>query len=454
MSYINKIKIILIKIKLFFNCNLNTSILGNTNNDKIKIILIKIKLFFNCKLNISILGNTNNVGMCLASSLAKDGHKITLFLTDNTIGNKVNRPNSLLKMKTNNFNFKIRDFSKTQFKNYLYKPNQLLERIFSKILKVDLFILIGLNNSLGVTMNVPYVSILLGSDLLYFANPNSICDITKEWSKNYLISKKGKQELQFYKNFIYNQRYGIKKAICYSFCFKDILSEAELILGEIRDKNKKRFNFATFAISEACNLKIKKKFSSNDEICILNGARIVISRKNKSIGQIDLKATEILINGFTKFVKKGGKGKLILFEKGASKDIEIAKNLIKSNGIKTSVRWLKELEISKFLKKIGEVDIVADQLGDSFPGLVTADALAIGTPVMANMRNSYFAKYFGEIIPGINVKSAEDIAINLNFYRKNKDLLKEISWKGKEFYFQNLSIDKIKSQLFSIIRNN
>ena len=100
---------------------------------KIKTILIKIKLFFNCKLNISILGNTNNVGMCLASSIAKDGHKITLFLTDNTIGNKVNRPDSLLKMKNNNFNFKIRDFSKTHFNDYLYNPNQLLERIFSKI---------------------------------------------------------------------------------------------------------------------------------------------------------------------------------------------------------------------------------------------------------------------------------------------------------------------------------
>ena len=66
-------------------------------------------------------------------------------------------------------------------------------------------------------------------------------------------------------------------------------------------------------------------------------------------------------------------------------------------GISERVTWLEEMRLSQFYEEMAAADLICDQFGSSFPGMVTTDAFALGRPVMANLRNEMVDTIFWTI---------------------------------------------------------
>jgi hypothetical protein len=78
------------------------------------------------------------------------------------------------------------------------------------------------------------------------------------------------------------------------------------------------------------------------------------------------------------------------------------------------ITWRGETTLREFYDAIGDADIVCDQFGDSFPGMVSVDAMARGVPVIANFRPDILGPLFPEPIAGCHAATAEEIAAQLH----------------------------------------
>ena len=110
-------------------------------------------------------------------------------------------------------------------------------------------------------------------------------------------------------------------------------------------------------------------------------------------------------------------------------DIKIIKNLIKQNDISNYIYWYEDKSLDDFIDFLSTADLVCDQFGDSFQGMVTTLAFALGRPVMAK-----FVKFKGfPIFPGLNVNSVDDVTQGLFFASNNRRHLDEIGKQSRLF---------------------
>ena len=125
------------------------------------------------------------------------------------------------------------------------------------------------------------------------------------------------------------------------------------------------------------------------------------------------------MNGFAEYLRAGGKGTLVLIKKGLH--VSHTKELAKSLGIAGDIEWMPELSLAEFYSQVREADVVCDQLGPSFPGMVGLDAMAMGRPVIANFRLDLLRPYFPEPWPVCHVESVDGIRdALLHLYRSPK----------------------------------
>ena len=188
----------------------------------------------------------------------------------------------------------------------------------------------------------------------------------------------------------------------------------------------------------------------NGKLTVLCGSRIVYRPEcNPTLGAIDFKGTDVLIRGFVKYCQQGGKGELRLPQKG--QDLDAAIELINDLGIADRITWLPEMALAKFYEEMVKADLICDQFGTSFPGMMTADAYALGRPVMANLRNEIFGQRFPEPLLGFDAKTPEEIANHLMIMEKDKDILIEMGHKSRTYAETYLSPVSMARQLLDKI---
>ncbi|QAZ69588.1 hypothetical protein C3Y92_20090 (plasmid) [Solidesulfovibrio carbinolicus] len=189
----------------------------------------------------------------------------------------------------------------------------------------------------------------------------------------------------------------------------------------------------------------------NERLTILCGCRIVYRPdKHPALGAIDFKGTDILIKGFAQYIRSGEQGILRLPRKG--QDLDAAITLISDLGIEKHIDWLDAMPLARFYQEMSAADLVCDQFGTSFPGMVTTDAFALGRPVMAKMRNEIFGKLFPEPLPGFDAVSPEQICEHLMAIRKDSDLLETVGQKSRNYAEKYLSPEAMAKNLLTTWR--
>lgn len=373
-------------------------------------------------LNIAIFGNINNYPLRLALALNSYGHNIKLILNSKEA---LHRPEFQYPNLKDNIpkGIEFFDFSYIEEIDYI-SESQTINKVINVLNNdTDFVILNDFGPSLYKYILAPYLVFLTGSDLSYLANFKSIELRTKSWSNTFKLSDKGLDQISKIRSYIKRQREGIYNAKLIYHMEKGLLPKSDILLKQIGVKKDK---IIFYQMSNLRDLDYLEQ-PQNNILTLISGARVNFKNRWKHSSESDMKGTNILLKGFSKFIRKGNKANLRLFEKG--QDLKEAKDIISKLKIEKNITWIKESSLSQFYKEISKADLICDQFANAFPGLVTLDAYAIGRPVLANFRNEVFRnKYIGGL-PGFDVKTSDDIYKKLVYITNNPKVLKS---KGKE----------------------
>lgn len=383
------------------------------------------------KLNIVMFGNINNWPFLLAKGLRLIGHNVTLIINRKET---MHRPEALHPKWKDSYPNWIVDCSYITDDDIIYKTpsiNQILNYLSQN---VDVVILNDIGPTLSSYVRSPHAVVLTGSDLSHYADFKSLINRSSCWVSDYKRSVVGRQNLILMSDSIARQRDGILAAEIVCYPNRGMIPSGDALLDEIGVEDKRRL---MLYISNTIDNK-PIAAPNNEQLNILCGSRIVYNAKSHPyLGAIDFKGTDILIRGYAKYVKAGGRGILRLVKKG--QDVNCAISLIAKLGIESNIDWLDEMPLKKFYKEMAKADLICDQFGTSFPGMVTADAYALGRPVLSKLCNNHFKKIFPEPLPGFDAVTSKQIADHLITIDSNRQLLIDMGSKSYAYAEQFLS---------------
>lgn len=391
------------------------------------------------KLSIAIFGNTNNYPLLLAQGLRGLGHSVRLMPNRKEL---LHRPEARYPEWVTAYPDWVVDCSNLSDDDIAFETPAIEHAVHHLTHKVDLVILNDVGPALAGYLKTPHAVVLTGSDLAYYANFESIEMRTRMWDPEFKRCLQGRRYLRRMADLVARQRDGILGAEVVCYGQRGLVPSGDRILDSIgvRDERRLMLHF-----SNTIDLKAQP-VAENDKLVILCGSRLVFRpHDNPALSAMDFKGTDVLLKGFALYCHQGGNGELRLPRKG--QDLQAAVDLIAGLAIAERVRWLDEMPLVRFYDEMVAADVVCDQFGSSFPGMVTTDAYALGRPVMAKLRPEIFSRRFPEPLPGFNAETPEQIADHLMTMEKNRNVLADMGRKSRAYAEAYLSPDNMAKQL-------
>lgn len=390
------------------------------------------------KLSLAIFGNTNNYPLLLAQGLRLLGHNVRLVLNRKEF---LHRPESRYPEWAVTYPDWVVDCSNLTDEDIAFETPVIEQAIHHLTHKVDLVVLNDVGPALASYLKTPHAVVLTGSDLAYHANFDSLQMRTRMWDQEFKRSSQGRRYLRRMADLVARQRDGIlgSDLVCYGQ--RGLVPSGDQILDDIgvNDRHRLMLHF-----SNTIDLQTQP-FTQNDKLIILCGSRVVYRPSyNPALSAIDFKGTDVLLKGFALYCRRGGNGELRLSRKG--QDLQAAIDLIAELAIPERVRWLEEMPLVRFYKEMIAADVVCDQFGSSYPGMVTTDAYALGRPVMAKLRPEIFSQRFPEPLPGFDAETPEQIADHLLQLEQDRGMVAEMGGKSRAYAEAYLSPESMAKQ--------
>lgn len=390
-------------------------------------------------LSISIFGNTNNYLLLLAQGLRSLGHDVRLIINRKEL---LHRPEARYPEWASSYPNWVVDCSNLTDEDIAFETPAIDQVIHHLRQNIDFVILNDVGPTFASYLRTPHVAVLTGSDLAYYANFDSLEMRSRMWDPEFKRCSQGRRYLRRMADLVARQRDGILGAEVVCYGQRGLVPSGDQILDSIGVRDERRF---MLHFSNTIDLKAQP-FVQNDKLIILCGSRIVYRpNHNSALSAMDFKGTDVLLNGFALYCQQGGTGELRLPRKG--QDLQAAIDLIAELAISERVRWLDEMPLARFYEEMIAADVVCDQFGSSFPGMVATDAYALGRPVMAKLRPEIFSHRFSEPLPGFNAETPEEIASHLLRMEKNRTILYEMGQRSRAYAEAYLSPESMANQL-------
>lgn len=188
-----------------------------------------------------------------------------------------------------------------------------------------------------------------------------------------------------------------------------------------------------------------KELRKESEILLVQHSRQVW--KN-SADQWSYKGNHLLVEGYARFVKEHPlvKIKLVLFEYG--NDVNETKKLTGKLGIDDRIVWMPKMARNKLMAVLAVSDIVIGELHHSWLTYgVALEALCMGKPFMHKRIDEEFSSDYPELYPMLHASSAQSVYRELAKAVTDKDGMKAMGNKGREWFLNycvNLPVSSIK----------
>lgn len=396
------------------------------------------------QLRICFFGNTNNYPLLLCEGFRALGHQVTLIVNRTEL---LHRPEARYPDWTDQWPAWIVDCSSLREDDIVCDTPALDDLVHLMSHGVDLAILNDTGPALAGHLTCPHVALLTGSDLSYYGSFEMIEMRTASWSPQFRRSSQGRRSIERMTRLVARQRDGIASADLVCFGLPGLIPTADRLL-EVMGVTSAEREMLLLANVDAWDAKPSRRRSG--PLQILSGSRIVYRRDaNSALGPQDLKGSDVLIEGFARYCQRGGTGSLRLPQKG--QDLSAAKSLIERHQIADRVSWMPECDLAGFHEEIRNADVVCDQFGSSFPGMVTADAFALGRPVLANLRPDVFATSRFGALPGLHAENAEQIANHLMGMDRDRSIIARLGADCRRFAEQLLAPKVAAHRLLSCL---
>ncbi|MBT9519358.1 MAG: glycosyltransferase [Dechloromonas sp.] len=391
------------------------------------------------KLSIAIFGNTNNYPLLMAQGLRLLGHNVRLVLNRKDL---LHRPEARYPDWAVAYPDWVVDCSNLSDEDIAFETPAMDQAIHCLTHNVDFVILNDVGPALASYLRTPHAVVLTGSDLAYYANFDSLQTRSSMWDPEFKRSLQGRRYLRLMADLVARQRDGILGAEVVCYGQRGLVPSGDGMIDGIGVSDTRRL---MLYFSNTIDLQAQPA-AKNSKLTILCGSRIVYRPEhNPALSAMDFKGTDILLKGFALYCQRGGRGELRLPRKG--QDLQAAIDIISELDITERIHWLDEMSLAKFYEEMIAADLVCDQFGSSFPGMVTTDAYALGRPVMAKLRPEIFSQRFPEALPGFDAETPEQIADCLMMMEQNRDVLPDMGCKSRAYAEAYLSPESMAKQL-------
>lgn len=378
-------------------------------------------------LSIFIFGNTNNYPFLLAEGFRALGHDVRLIINKKEL---LHRPESLNPDWHNGYPDWISDYSHLTEFDIAYESYVVEEMMSNVASQADFAVLNDIGPALTSYLRCPYAAVLTGSDLTYYADFRSVELRTAAWDPGFRRTPYARRVVQKFTDMVARQRDGLLMSRVVSYGARGLSPDGDQLLDAIGVADAQRM-----MIHLSDTLRVSQQpLPMNRKLKIFCGSRVVWKQNTaQSYVAMDLKGTDVLIDGFSLYCNRGGRGILYLPRKGS--DLDTAAERIAELGIESRVKWYENMSLQQFEQEMTSADLVCDQFGSSFPGMVTTHAYALGRPVMANFRRGIMP--FD--LPGLHVESPSEVCDALMFAERNRVKLAELGLESRRFAENYLS---------------
>jgi hypothetical protein len=380
---------------------------------------------------IAIFGNTNNFPFSLARGLQHLGIEAALVVNRTE---RLHRPESVDPSLEHGYPPWILDASGLGEQPFI-DDSPALTPVVKFLREGSAAVLLNdIGPSLFARIRRPAVSLLTGSDLTSYGDYRMVETRRGDGDPEYYRLAEGRRHLRHLANLVTRQRDGILGSEAVAFARKGTVPRGDELLRSIGVTDDRRFfcwNADTMRLAFAPP-------PQNDALRIWAPTRVNWRLPMPDgFSSQDHKGTDVLLRGFAAFIAAGGHGQLRLVAKGLH--VEDAQDLVRALGIESNVAWLPEMTHAAVHDEMRQADVDADQFGQSLPGLVMSDALAIGRPVVANFRPDLLGDAFPEPLPGAHADSPDAVCAQLQRLAGSPDERADLARRGRAFAERYLS---------------
>ena len=356
-------------------------------------------------MKIGIFGNTNNYPLLLAMGLRRLGHPTVLVVNRKE---RLHRPESKFPELSAGYPAWILDCADIPEEEFIAATPHIAPVLDFLAGDSDAVVLNDIGPSLAEFCSKPTIALMTGSDLSYYAHPDTPALRERDWDPIFAASPAARLSSRRFAEFVERQRAGIRTAQMVSAPLRGLVPMMDALLDGIGVDDARR-DFVYLADTDVPPAPPTRR---NPRFRIVNGARLNWkSPLPAGFSSQDHKGTDILLEGFAQFVAGGVDAELVLFRKGLH--VAETEALAQALGVASRIEWRDEVSLSDFHQQVMQADVVCDQVGDSFPGLAALDAMAMGLPVIGNFRPEATASHFPEPIAACQARTAPEIAGHL-----------------------------------------
>jgi hypothetical protein len=382
-------------------------------------------------MKIGIFGNINNYPYTLALGLRRIGVDAVLVVNRKE---RLHRPEAKDPSLATSYPQWILDCSDLDEDAFVTESPRIGAVLNYLSHQASGLILNDLGPSLLEAAGIPGISLLTGSDLSYYASYDSDEIRSSVWDPAFAASAGGRLGRRKWREFITRQRNGILRSRAVSFAVPGLMQEGDALLREIGVPDECRLSVYLADTVDLAPVAPRLR----ERLRLFNGARLNWKKPFPAgFSAQDDKRTDILLEGFAGFLHAGGRGTLVLVQKGLH--VAETKELAKSLGIAGNIEWQEEMTLAAFYEQVREADVVCDQLGPSFPGMAGLDAMAIGRPVIANFRLDVLGPCFGAPWPVCHVESVRDVRDALLKLQRSPEKRASLGSEARAFAERHLS---------------
>lgn len=375
-------------------------------------------------MRIGLFGNTNNNPLMLALGLRELGHEVILAVNRKEL---VHRPESKFPEFERHYPPWILDCSHLTEEDFVWISPRLEPVLNLLMCGSDGLVLNDLGPSLLEFCPLPSVALLTGSDLTYYANPHTTSVRYGGSSPEYRQTPGARLGMRMWDAFIERQRAGIRNATVVSTAIPGLVPDMDRLLRDIGVPVSRRDSYYMAFSNPAPPRPVR----TDRPLRVVNGARLNWQPLPEGFASLDHKGSDVLLEGFAMFIARGGDGELVLFRKG--QHIAETEALVDSLGLASRVVWRDEMALHEFFAEIREADVVCDQLGDTFPGMVSLDAMAHGLPVIANFRPEIDHPLFPKPVAACQARTPAEVAEHLITLASSPDTRVRVGRAAQEF---------------------
>ena len=396
------------------------------------------------RVRILFAGNSNNLPFAIALETQRLGHAVEVIVTNH---HHLNDPSNF-DNQHHDVKVTLLPFASEEESLILdAKRNRILNYVLSNQNRFDFIFLSDVTVGFGTRLTTRYGILVTGNEIVYYGASNFAAIRSSGWPLSTTFSPRSMLVKRRYKTFM--------KAVRQSFIRTSLIRtlplvywlEADDFFRSIQLPREIFFDDIFFFRLRGANM--GQPISHTPYF--LSGTRICIDRSSKDdLSNLDVKGTDILLDGFAIYVRSGGTGFLGLFEKGP--DVARAKILIDQLGITSRVVWNPEVPLPDFSDQVAHADVILDQLtSHSVPGLVTGISYHHAKPVIANFRREIQGRYLD--LPGISITSAKELAEAFMFCELNPQHMAVLGQDGQRVLLDRFSITNYVERLLSKVLN-